>query len=348
MGTMHDCAKDVKAHHDEEVTLRDTDRSAMRRRRDANRKRLKEGLAKEGDPATIETKSQGSYEMRTMIQHKDNDYDIDDGAYFRKEDLVGDRGAEMTSLQARKMVRDAVDDGKFITPPEVRKNCVRVQYEAGYHVDIPVYRKVVTKDWLGAEKVYYELAGPSWIRSDARDVTGWFLGENDRQSADGNQLRRVTRELKAFAHSRGSWAGSILSGFGITALVVECFCGDAVRDDLALHDTMKAIRDRLNWRLDIDHPVTPGGKITKDANDAKACYLRERLTEALTNLQPLHEVGCSRERALKCWDKVFNSTFYSDRKDRGRAGTVLTSGLLRDIGAVSGAAVRKEGGGRYA
>jgi hypothetical protein len=38
----------------------------------------------------------------------------------------------MTSLQARQMVRDAVDDGKFKTPPEVRSNCVRVYYEKGF------------------------------------------------------------------------------------------------------------------------------------------------------------------------------------------------------------------------
>ena len=65
-----------------------------------------------------------------------------------EEDLVGERGAEMTSLQARQMVRDAVDDGKFKQAPEVRSNCVRVLYEAGYHVDLPVYRRVVTIDHL--------------------------------------------------------------------------------------------------------------------------------------------------------------------------------------------------------
>ena len=77
--------------------------------------------------------------MKTMVRDPDHDYDIDDGVYFRKEDLVGDRGAEMTSLQARQMVRDAVDDGKFKRSPEVRANCVRVFYEKGYHVDLPVF-----------------------------------------------------------------------------------------------------------------------------------------------------------------------------------------------------------------
>src|SRR3546814_15006164 len=90
---------------------------------------------------------QGSYAMKTMIVHPDNDYDIDDGVYFDKADLVGERGAEMTSLQTREMVRNAVDDGKFKKAPVARKNCVRVYYEAGYHVDLPVYRRITKDDW---------------------------------------------------------------------------------------------------------------------------------------------------------------------------------------------------------
>jgi hypothetical protein len=63
--------------------------------------------------------SQGSYSMKTMMQHLAKDYDIDDGVYFSKKVLVGDRGAEMSALQARQMVRDALDDGSFKTQPEI-------------------------------------------------------------------------------------------------------------------------------------------------------------------------------------------------------------------------------------
>ncbi len=91
----------------------------MRDRRDANRDRLKKGLKSNNKPAPREFVKQGSYAMKTMVQHPDKDYDIDDGVYFNKEDLVGDRGAEMSGLQARQMVRDALDDGSFKTPPEV-------------------------------------------------------------------------------------------------------------------------------------------------------------------------------------------------------------------------------------
>ncbi len=123
---MFDCAKDVLAHHNEKVTLPQSERTAMRDRRNANRDRLRKGLKDKGKPAPREFKSQGSYAMKTMVQYPDKNYDIDDGVYFDKEVLVGERGAEMTALQARQMVRDAVDDGGFKTPPEVHKNCVRV------------------------------------------------------------------------------------------------------------------------------------------------------------------------------------------------------------------------------
>lgn len=359
---MYDCSDDVLAFHDDEVTLPDDERKDMRERRNANRDRLKRGLEKAGKPQPLFFKSQGSYAMRTMVQHPEKDYDIDDGVYFAKEDLIGPRGGEMSALEARQMVRDAVDDGSFKKPPEVRPNCVRVYYDAGYHVDLPVYRRVITKDVFGNETEHYELAAARWKRSDAREVTNWFEEENKKQSPDivnGRQLRRVTREIKKFAVSRSSWKGCILSGFGITKLVTECYRKDAMREDAALHDTMKAIRDRLKFNLVVEHPCTPGDTITHGSDDPKAVFLRERLTEALTWLEPLFAHDCDREKALKCWDKVFATKFFSKRHEsekEAQAGAgsprveILTSGLFRQQGAdpAAQAAVHKEGGGRYA
>jgi hypothetical protein len=358
---MFDCAEDVLAYHNDEVTLPTSQQTAMREHRNANRDRLKRGLKDQGKPSVREFRSQGSYAMRTMVQHPENDYDIDDGVYFDKEVLVGERGAEMTSLQARQMVRNAVDDGSFKTKPEVRKNCVRVYYASGYHVDLPVYRRVITKDSFGNETYHNELASSDWKRSDARDVTSWFEGENDRQSPDeenGRQLRRVTREIKKYARSRASWTIQILSGFGITKLVTECFRGNVDREDKALYDTIKAIRDRLTNDLIINHPVTPGDTITNGNDDPKARFLRERLSDAIANLAPLFEHDCTRMKALNCWDKVYDTEFFSDRlepvEESAKAGVaapaVFSSGLLTKSALDSAAqsAVRKEGGGRYA
>ena len=269
---MYNCSDDVLAYHDDKINLPQAERTAMRERRDANRERLKRGLKESKKPAPREFVSQGSYAMKTMTQHPEKHYDIDDGVYFDKAVLVGERGAEMTALQARQMVRNAIDDGSFKNAPEVHTNCVRVYYEAGYHVDLPVYWRVTTKDIWGNETYHYERASSEWKRSDARHVTEWFDVQNTTQSPDtthGRQLRRVVRQIKKYARSRDSWKGQILSGFGITKLVTECFRGDADREDKALYDTMKAIRDRLNWNLVVQHPVTPNETITSGTDDAR-------------------------------------------------------------------------------
>ena len=319
---MFDCSKEVLAYHDDEVTLPQKERDEMRQRRDTNRTRVKSGLDKNDDPKLREFASQGSYAMKTMTQHPEKDYDIDDGIYFDKDQLKKSDGTDRSALEARQMVRNAVDDGSFNRKPEVRENCVRIYYEVGYHVDIPVYRRVVSQDLLGNEQVHYELASNDWKRSDAREVTGWFDRENKRQSPDvtnGRQLRRITREAKKFSRSRSSWTDQIASGFMITKLVTECYSADNNREDKAFYDTLKAIRDRLNISLEVKHPVTPDETISKGSDDLTASFFRDRLSEALEWLSVLFESECMRKQALAAWDKVFSTTFFSAKLDEEKS-----------------------------
>lgn len=348
---MYDCSNDVLAYHKQEVTLPKTEQDAMRDHRDANRKRLRAGLMNASKPTPLYFLKQGSYAMKTMIQDAGYDYDIDDGVYFRKKDLVGDRGAEMSALQARHMVRDAIDDGSFSRAPEVHSNCVRVFYKKGYHVDLPIYREV-TKETIFGEEVYYELAASTgWKRSDARDVSDWYEGQRTA-SGDGTQMRRINRDLKTYARSRDSWRSCILSGFGISVLTAECFV-PSDREDRALYDAMVAIRDRLHWNLEVKHPVTPDSYITKGPDDARARQFRDKLTDAINSLEPLFASDCTREKALKCWDKVFNTTFFSERlENEARAAlaapAVVNSTTLLSQPSSAAAAVSSAGGGRHA
>ncbi len=119
---------------------------------------------------------------------------------------------------------------------------------------------------------------------------------------------------------------------------------------------MKAIRDRLKLDLVVKHPVTPNDTITKGEKDPKAVSLKDRLSDAINWLAPLFEANCTREKALKSWDDVFNTDFFSDRfEESAQAATtgsasVLSAGLLIKSGQSEGArdAVQKQGGGRYA
>ena len=121
---MFDCADDVLAHHDEKVTLPQDERTAMHDRRNANRDRLKRGLKEANKPAPREFISQGSYAMKTMVQHPEYDYDIDDGVYFRKESLVGERGAEMSPCKSGRW-----SVTRSMTAPSTRsRRCARIAF----------------------------------------------------------------------------------------------------------------------------------------------------------------------------------------------------------------------------
>ena len=351
---MKNCHDDMLAFHNERVTLGSKDRAEMRDRRNSNRNRLKKGLKRDDEPAPSTLKSQGSYAMWTMVQYKNKDYDIDDGVYFEKEALKGPRGGDRTPAAVKEMVRKAVHDDKFNDPPTVRTNCVRVQYNAGYHVDLPVYRVIDS----GKSTESYELASSDWTESKPSSVTEWFRAENKSQSPNldnGGQLRRITRLLKTLARSRDSWKGRIASGFIITKLVTERYSANDAREDMSLYNSMVSIRNRLNGSLEVRHPTISTEYLTNGWNDARTRFLREKLSDAIDTLAVLFDTECTQEKARKAWDKVFNTDFFSDRpdsdgSDNGNGGKGTSAAILIKGGEGQAArdAVDKRGGGTYA
>jgi len=316
---MHNCHAEILEYHDVYVTLSQSERNKMKDRRNANRNRINKSLD-DGAPKPIGFQTQGSYSMQTMVLDPGNDYDIDDGIYFNKEDLIGSRGAELTPRHVKQIICDAAQDSSFKRAPEIRANCIRVYYNDGSHVDIPVYRKYVEEDIWGNEEEFFEIAGAEWKRSDPKSVTKWFNDHNLNQSPDlvnGRQMRRIVRLMKKFARSRCSWKTRIASGFVITALIVECYKMTAERDDKALYDTMKAIYDRLVFDLEVDHPILDE-KLTKSADDAKTKFLREKLKETLEKLDELHDSNCDDATAFEAWGRMFNSSFFFDKAKDAR------------------------------
>ena len=104
--------------------------------------------------------------MLTVIQTRFvyEEYDIDDGLVLWRHQLVDEKGIELTALQVKEMVRDALKDKRFNRQPEIHSNCVRVFYaeedEERHHVDFPVYRRYL--DAYGNK--IRELAGENgWV-----------------------------------------------------------------------------------------------------------------------------------------------------------------------------------------
>ena len=306
---MKDCDKDIRAYHDERVRLTENQKKKLRDRRDANRDRLRRGLKKNGDPAPVKSVIQGSYAMGTVIQEPESAYDIDDGVVFTANSLIGPKGASKAALDARKMVRDAVDDGSFKTDPEIKTNCVRVYYDDGPHVDIPVYRS--TTDWTGNDK--YELASVDWKESDPEGVNRWFRKWIKAKKADGMaHSRELIRLLKAICKNRPSYT-TLPSGFVLTVLVQECYwCADG-QLDTELRKLIEAIHRRLGNNLTVAHPVVTGEWLIDDDTKHRTEKLRELLGRVVEALPALDRPNCTRSETLKVWKKVFSTDFFDQR-----------------------------------
>lgn len=342
------CNADMTVYHRDEVTLALSQQKDMRSRRDGGRDRLSKGLDTAGKPQPHKVRSQGSYQMRTMVQDPDNDYDIDDGAYFWSEDLEDDDGVELTSLAARQRVCDALKwDGRFNQEAEVKNNCVRQAYAAGYHIDVPVYRIVTEKDWAGTDVEKYELAsGNSWVISDARAVTKWFndlVGELNSGQADGSQMRRITKLTKKFAR-RADWKANTTSGITISKLVVDHFVANAGRDDKALRQIWQSIHSALTRSTQVAHPVV--AKNLAEQGDPQVTYFRDCLKVALDTLKVLDRDDCTRAMAREAWDSVFDTNFFSNQPDPDTANKASSLGSVMNVTSVE-TARREDGGGRF-
>lgn len=342
------CDADMTCYHRDEVTLALTQQNDMRDRRDNGRDRLRKGLETASKPQPREVRSQGSYQMRTMVQDPDNDYDIDDGAYFWSEDLKDDKDVALTPLAARQRVCDALKwDGRFNREAEVKNNCVRQAYATGYHIDVPVYRIVTEKDLAGNDVEKYELAsGNSWVISDARAVTKWFndqVGELNSGQSDGSQMRRITKLTKKFAR-HADWKAHTTSGITISKLVVDHFVANSGRDDKALRQTWQEIHSALTWSTQVAHPVVANN--LAERGDAQVTYFRDCLKAALDTLKVLDRDECTRAMAREAWDSVFETKFFSNRPDPDTANKEASLASVMAVTSVE-TARRKDGGGRF-
>jgi len=310
------CDDDIREYHGDEVNIDSATRTSMRGNRDANRDRMKRGLEKNGDPTPNENIIQGSYAMRTMVQHKDNDYDIDDGAAFNSAKFVDAKGVAKTPVQARKMVCNAlIEGGGLREDPVVKKNCVRVTYAAGHHIDIPVYRRIL--DDNGNVTKLELAAGDDWRDSNPREITEWFQKqEKSGGDVDVNkdtQLRRMARLMKRY--SRSNLEGNSLCGLVLTILVAEKFVAYTDRDDTAFRTILSGVKARLEWNRVVKNPANGTEVLTKDSDGEKIDALVKKIGETLERQKVLDKPACTKKEARDAWDITFKTDYFSKLQD---------------------------------
>jgi hypothetical protein len=305
---MINCSSEIIDFYKKHVRLSKDQVEKLAEYREANKSRVENGLKNAENPLPDRHINQGSYAMRTINQHPENDYDIDIGVVFKKDDLKGIQGVDKSALDARQMVCDAIQDQRFKRPPEIRHNCVRVYYNEGHHVDMPIYRESMDDNG----KNIIELASVDWKKSDPEAVTKWFnqtVIDKSPDETNGRQMRRVIRFIKYWCKSRKSW--NMPTGFIISKLVEECYHSYKDRDDESLYSTLDSIRTRLMSSLDVHHPILIGERIS-DGKEAAMKEMRDRLGPALDELSVLNDPKCTRQTALKALNKFFNHDYFED------------------------------------
>lgn len=321
---MYDYSKELEAFWDEKVRLSAVFKDKLRQHRKANRDRLIARLPDLIANVSISASSfkpQGSMAMRTIVQTRfaEEEYDIDDGLVLLRSELKDEYSNELSAMETKERVREALEDERFKRQPEIFTNCVRVFYaeedEEKHHVDFPVYRKFKNDD----DEDERELASNHlWITSDPTQVNRWFEEEinkrNKKKDGKGTQLRKLIQLLKRFSRSRQDW--DLPNGMKLAMLASECQPSYSTRIDSAFRNLLDNLDARLQESkviLNLAHPHKP--PITRSEADLNVCMLLEKTQEAQEKLEVLDEADCTKSDAREAWDWVFQSDGFFEEID---------------------------------
>jgi hypothetical protein len=76
-----------------------------------------------------------------------------------------------------------------------------------------------------------------------------------------------------------------------------------------------------------------------EADDAKTAFLKEKIDENLKHLEVLDRLDCTHDNAMKAWDALFWTDWFSKQPDPSKKSKIEKA---------SGPAVIKQGESRYA
>ncbi|WLP94500.1 cyclic GMP-AMP synthase DncV-like nucleotidyltransferase [Psychrobacter sp. M13] len=307
---MFDCSKEFQKFYKDYVKLSEQEKNVLRDKRDKNIKRLIKGLEKYNNDKNTsykvaESRTQGSMAMHTIVQNDKKDYDIDVAIVFESEHL-GELGAQA----ARNIIANALkrEMSQFSEEPEVKTGCVRVRYTTGYHIDFAIFKRSKHFEWQ--EEYSYEYAGDTWSVRDIKALDDWFI---DEIKAKTDNLRKVVRLSKMFCKSRDTW-GSLPSGLIQTILCSENFDSIHSRIDENFYHTLKSIRNRLEWNLQVNAPNNIDNSrliTTRQVDLENMRRWKDKLSTQLEKLDILFESDCTYQDAISAWGEFFNHDYWS-------------------------------------
>lgn len=294
------------------VVLSKKEKDSLFQKKNLNIERLKEGLKEYNEEKGKSYKLaeqpivQGSVAMSTVTQNESNDYDIDVAIVFEKDQLPEG------TIATKNIIVDALKRKctNFKKEPTAKTNCVRIEYQDGYHIDFAIYRRYKKND--SDDSYTYEHCGSQWKDRNPRAITKWFVDENKEKNY---QLREVVRLLKMFSKSRDGWV-NMPGGLIQSVLSNEQF-QSYERMDECFYYTIQAIKDRLAEDTEVVNPTDTTMSIKLvDKDDMKMVNLYNRLSDKLSKLDILFDDNCTDYQAIEAWEAFFNHPYWTEQKQK--------------------------------
>lgn len=308
------------------IKLTDDKRATLMNLRDSLRRRIEINFNKipleNNTIFELYFQTQGSIIMDTIINPILEDYDLDDGVYFR-----GSLKPEQRPLPAvfHSWVLKSIDKHNEYEKITDKTTCVRVKYKIGCHIDIPIY---YAEKWDSpdlAETV------KGWTLSNPVEFIAWFeektnsgfqkeffyeaikykdsyekwLSDIRKQDC---QLRRLVRYMKAWADVKKA---EMPCGIIMTILVAENYIAGE-RDDMAFKETLVNIKSYLQMNgIKCLRPTSPVGEDLFASTSEKD---KQQFMEALDELIKSAEKSIFiQDEVAACleWAKHFGKRFPS-------------------------------------
>lgn len=288
---MANCHTLFTSFNDDELKLTSTKEGRMRISREEVRKLIKKHFAAHHPQYKPRFYIQGSSKMRTVIRTEEDTCDMDDGVYFFPKPTEN-----ATTMQ--QWVLDAVEDATS-TPPKHRDKCIRVIYKGDYHIDLPVYYRDSS---LGDDSPYLAVKNADWDKSDPKKFWEWYQQEKQGEQ----QVVSLIRYLKAWADYKSK---SLKMPKGVT-LTVLCTRHRVVniRNDKAMYETLRAVRDRLKQSFKCLMPVTPFDDLLAGFTDIQRSTFLSELDSFVDDAKSAIDEP-NQLKASKLWRKHLGGRF---------------------------------------
>ena len=293
----------------DELSVTDSKKSKMINSREHLREKIRKSFEQNHKGYSPKFYIQGSYKLKTLIRTKNDTCDMDDGVYFSSnpDNVAG------TTLQ--KWVKDAVEGTTDATPTH-KKKCVRVDYKAGYNIDLPVMvfdENIDNHPLLAVKNSDFQV-------DDPKEFVDYF---KDNKT---DQMVRIIKYLKAWCdHKRAEMP----CGLAMTVLSLKYFQGND-RDDVALKYILIEIEKQLKKNFRCLMPTTPKDNLFEDYSETKKKNFMDNLSSFIEDAKKAIEES-NHLKASKLWRKHLGERFPlgEDKSDENSKSLIKAIGTSK-------------------